>query len=90
MNEWIRVWESCTPPGAKGLAYIALPNERGPSDQIDLNRMVFLDPLGRWSMIREAEPDRLLVQGERPRVEGGRPALGPLSLPLILVASGAF
>ena len=28
----------CTPPGARGLAYIAPPNEYGPSDQTDLNR----------------------------------------------------
>ena len=25
--------------------------------QTDFNRTVFLDPLGRWSIIREAEPD---------------------------------
>ena len=53
------VEEICS-PGAKGPAYIALPNERGPSDQTDLNRMVFLNPLGRWSMIRVAEPNWLL------------------------------
>ena len=58
------------PPGAKGPAYIAPPNKRGPSDQTDLNRMVFLNPLGRWSMIREAGPDW-------PRHLGGRPLPGP-------------
>ena len=41
----------------QGSAYIAPPNECGPLDQTDLNRTVFLDPLGRWSIIREAEPD---------------------------------
>ena len=41
----------------QGAAYIAPLNERGPSDQIDLNRTVFLYPLGRWSIIREAGPD---------------------------------
>jgi len=46
-------------PGARGPAYIALPNEHGPSDQTDLNHTVFLNPLGRWSIIREAEPDWL-------------------------------
>ena len=45
------------PPGARGSVYIALPNERGPSNQTDLNRMVFLNPLGRWSIIREAGLD---------------------------------
>jgi len=49
-----------SPPGARGSAYIAPPNECGPSDQTDLNRMVFLDPLGQWSIIREAELDWLL------------------------------
>ena len=74
-------FESCPPPGARGLAYIALPNERGPSDQTDLNRAVFLDPLGRWSMIREAERNWLSGQGRRPRGEGGRPAPRPARPP---------
>jgi len=55
-----------SPPGARGLAYIVLPNEYRPSDQTDLNRTVFLNPLGRWSMIREVEPDWLSGQGGRP------------------------
>jgi len=54
-------FESFSPPGARGLAYIALPNEHGPSDQTDLNRVVLLDPLGRWSIILEVEPDWLSV-----------------------------
>ena len=58
------------PPGARGSAYIVLPNECGSSDQTDINRTVFLDPLGRWSMIREVEPDW-------PSDQGGRPAPGP-------------
>jgi len=45
--------------GASGPAYIVPPNEYGLLDQTDLNRMVFLNPLGRWSMIREAEHDWL-------------------------------
>ena len=53
-------------PRARGPAYIVPPNEYGPSDQTDLNRKVFLNPLGRWSMIREVEPDWLLGQGGRP------------------------
>jgi len=48
------------PPGARGSAYIASPNEYEPSDQTDLNRAVFLNRLGWWSMIRETEPDWLL------------------------------
>jgi len=60
--------------GARGPAYIALPNECGPSDQTDLNRTVFLNPLGRWSMIREVGPDW-------PRHLGGRPVPGPARPP---------
>jgi len=57
-------------PRARGSAYIAPPNERGPSDQTDLNHTVFLNPLGQWSIIREVEPDWL-------RCESGRPAPVP-------------
>jgi len=64
-------------PGARGPAYIVLRNEYGPSDQTDLNHTVFLNPLGRWSMIHETQPDWLSGQGGRPRGEGGCPALGP-------------
>jgi len=74
--------EEVSPPGASGPAYIALPNECGPSDQTDLNRTVFLDPQRRWSIILEAEPDWLLSQGGRPRGEGGRPVPGPARLPV--------
>jgi len=65
------------PPGARGPDYIAHPNEFGPSDQTDLNRTVFLNPLGWWSIIRETEPDWLRALVGRPRGEGGRPAPGP-------------
>jgi hypothetical protein len=70
------------PPGARGPAYIAPSSERGPSDQTDINRTVFLDPLGRWSIIRETEPDWLSGQGGRPRGQGGRPASGPVRPPV--------
>jgi len=78
------------PPGARGPAYITLPNEHGPPDQTDLNRTVFLNPLGRWSIIREAGPDWSRQQGGRPMGEGGRPALGLLDLPFVPMASGVF
>ena len=84
LSTWMNNWnpsfdsvEEVSPPGASGPAYIAPPNECGPSDQTDLNRTVFLNPLGRWSMIREAKPDWLSGQGGRPRGEGGRPVPGP-------------
>jgi len=62
-----------SPPTARGSAYIVPPNEYGPSDQTDLNRMLFLNPLGRWSMIREAEPDWLSGHGGRPAPGSARP-----------------
>ena len=71
MNELGVLFSS--PPRARGSAYIDLPNECGPSDQTDLNRMVFLNPLGRWSMICEAEPDWLSGQGGRPAPGSARP-----------------
>ena len=76
------------PPGARGPAYIALPNECGPSDQTDLNCTIFLHPLGRWSIIHEEEPDWLLEEGRRPRGEGGHLSPGPLGLLFVPVASG--
>ena len=48
------------PPGARGSAYIVPSSEPGPSDQTDIDRMIFFDPLGRWSIIRETEPDWFL------------------------------
>ena len=67
---------------ARGSGYIVLPSEYGPSDQTDINRMVFLDPLGRWSMIREVGFDWPRGQGGRPRGEGGRPAPEPVWSPV--------
>ena len=55
------------PPGSRGSAYIAPRDKSGPSDQTDLNRVVFLDPIGRWSMIREVEADWLRGEGGRPK-----------------------
>ena len=79
MNEL--VLQRSSPPRARGSAYIVPPNEYGPSDQTDLNRTVFLNPLGRWSMIREVEFDWLSGQGGRLRGEGGRPGPGPVRPP---------
>jgi len=79
LPRWINelVFLRSSPPGARWSAYIVPPNECGPSDQTDINRTVFLNSLGRWSMIREVEADWPSGQGERPRGEGGRPAPGP-------------
>ena len=72
----------CPPPRARGPTYIAPPNERGPSDQTDLNRTVFLDSLDWWSIIREVEPDWLRHLGGHLRGECGRLALGPARPPV--------
>ena len=78
------------PPGARGAAYIALPNERGLSDQTDLNRKVYHNTFGRWIRIREAGTDWPPRHGRCPRGEGGCPAPGPLGLPFVPIASGVF
>ena len=67
--------------GGPGLAYIAFSDESGPLDQTDIDRTVFLNPLGRRSIIHEADPDWLEHQGGRPRGEGGRPVPGPVTPP---------
>jgi len=79
-----------SPPGARGSGYIVLPSECGPLDQTDINRTVFLDPLGRWSMSA-----RLAVIGPEARAgaQGGRACALPLipsGLPFVLVASRLF
>jgi len=103
LPRWINElgFQRLSPPGARGSAYIVLPNECGPSDQTNINRTVFLDPLGRWSMIREVERDWSLDPSGCPRGEGGRPTPGPdrppaalppgpIGLPFVPVASGLF
>ena len=78
LPRWINElgFQSSSPLGARGSAYIVLSNEYGPLDQSDINRIISLNPLGWWSMIREVEADWLPGQGGRPRGEGGRPAPG--------------
>ena len=43
---------------------------------------LILDPLGRWSIIREVERDWPQEVGGRPVGLGGRPVSGPVSPPL--------
>jgi len=59
LPRWINElgFQGLSPLGARWSAYIVLPNEYGPSDQTNINRTVFLNPLGQWSMIREVEAD---------------------------------
>jgi len=92
LPRWINElgFQMCSPPGARRFAYIVLSNEYGPSDQTDINRTVFLDPLGRWSMIRDIGSDWPSGQGGRPRGRAGALPSGPFSLPFVLVASGLF
>ena len=73
---------SALPLGWRGLDYIVLSSEFGLSDQTDIDRTVFLDPLGRWSIIREVDCDWPRGQGGRPRGEGGRPTPGPVRSPV--------
>ena len=73
--------------GCPGPAYIVFSDESGPLDQTDIDRVVFLNPLGRWSIIPEVDSDWDRHLGGRPRELGGRPAPGPVRPP---VRSGGF
>jgi len=73
---------SSLPLGWRGFDYIVHSSEFVPSDQTDIDRTVFLDPLGWWSIIREMGPDWTPGQGGRPRGEGGRPAPEPVRSPI--------
>ena len=52
-------------------------SEREPLDQTDIDWTVILDPLGRWSVVREKSPDLSTEGGGCPGPQGGRPGLGP-------------
>jgi hypothetical protein len=70
------------PPGAKGLAYIALKEAPQSSDQTDLDLRLIFIVKGGGSMIQEVEPDWLYWWGERPNPLGGRPASGAVLPPV--------
>ena len=61
---------------------MVLSSEFGSLDQTDIDRMVFLDPLGRWSLVPEKSSDWSPTQGECPRGVGGRPAPEPVRSPI--------
>ena len=75
------------PPGVWGLDYIVRSGESGPLDQTDIDRVVFLNPLGRWNIIPEVDSDWGSGQGGRLGRLGGRPVPGPVRPP---VRSGGF
>ena len=76
--------------GWRSLDYIVLSSEFGPSDQTDTDRMVFLDPLGRWSIIQEFGSDWTPGHGGHPRGRAGALPPSPSGLPFVLVASRLF
>ena len=78
------------PPGARGSGYIVFSDESGPSDQTDIDRVVFLKVLGRWSMIREVEADWYCSWAGTQGTWAGALPPGPIGLPFIPVASGVF
>jgi len=73
---------SSLPLGWRGHDYIVLSSEFGPSDQTDIDHTVFLDPLGRWSIIREVGQDWTQHLGGRTRGEAGHLAPRPDRLPV--------
>ena len=55
-----------SPPGARGSGFIVPSSEREPLDQTDIDWMVILDPLGRWSLVRRKSFDWCPEGGGRP------------------------
>ena len=79
-----------SPPGARGSGFIVPSGEREPLDQTDIDWTVILDPLGRWSVVREKSPVWSTEGGRRPGPQGGCPRPGPVWLRFVPVASGVF
>ena len=71
-----------SPPGATGSGFIVPSSEREPLDQTNIDWMVILDPLGRWSVIRKVGRVWLQLLGGRPTGVGGHPAPGLVRLPV--------
>jgi len=64
-----------SPPRARGSGFIVPSKECEKLDQTDIDWMVILDPLGRWSVVREKSSDWSTGGG-------GRPGPGPFRPPL--------
>ena len=71
-----------SPPGARGSGFIVPTDKHGPLDQTDIDWTVILDPLGRWSVVREKSLEPSPRGGGRPGQLGGRPVPGPVRPPL--------
>jgi len=71
-----------SPPGARGSGFIVPSSERELLDQTDIDWTVILDPLGRWSVVREESPDWSPRGGGRPGLLGRRLGPGPVRPPL--------
>jgi len=71
-----------SPPEARGSSFIVPSSEREPLDQTDIDWMVILDSLGRWSLVREESSESNPGQGGCPRGVGGRPAHGLVRPPI--------
>ena len=71
-----------SPLGARGSGFIVPSSEREPLDQTDIGWTVILDPLGRWSLVREESPDWIPEGGGSPGPQGGRPRPGPVRPPI--------
>ena len=71
-----------SPPGARGSGFIVPSTEHEPLDQTDIDWTVILDPLGRWSLVREESSESNPTKGGRPGQLGGRLVPGPVRPPL--------
>ena len=68
--------------GPGGSGFIVPSSESGPSDQTDIDRVVFLKVLGRWSIVPKLESVWSRGEGGRPVREGGRPVPGSVTSPV--------
>ena len=89
LSTWMKNWnpsfdsvEEVWSPGARGSGFIVPSSESGPSDQTDIDRVVFLEVLGRWSVVPELDSVWSRGEGGRPVREGGRPVPGSVTSPV--------
>ena len=79
-----------SPREARGFGFIVPSSEREPLDQTNIDWTVILDPLGRWSLVREKSPDWNPEGGGRPGLRAGALGQAPFGLRFVPVASGVF
>jgi len=81
-RDFSQLYDELVSSRGQGVWFYSPSSEREPSDQTDIDWTVILDPLGRWSVVREKSSDSNPGGGGRPGPQGGRPGPGPFRPPL--------